>query len=129
MLPRHRRDICMAALQPCPLAGRRARGEPPDPLPPPQPPAAAAAAERILAAADDWTLAALDSVTGSCKSFVLALALCRRRLSAREVCVAARVAEQYQTDLWGEVEAGHDLDRADLQVRVSAASAFLRMLP
>ncbi|EOD29622.1 ATP12 chaperone protein [Emiliania huxleyi CCMP1516] len=70
------------------------------------PPAAAAAAARLLGAADDWTLAALDSVTGSCKSFVLALALYRRRLSARE------------TDLWGEVEAGHDLDRADLQVRV-----------
>ena len=72
---------------------------------PPQPPAAAAAAARILAAADDWTLAALDSVTGSCKSFVLALALCRRRLSAREVRIAARVPDvgRYGEVLCGEM--------------------------
>lgn len=33
-----------------------------------------------------------------------------------QACVAARVAEQHQIDEWGEVEAGHDLDKADLQV-------------
>ena len=42
--------------------------------------------------------------------------------------VRARAAEQHQIDEWGEVEAGHDLDAADLAVRVSAASVFMRLL-
>lgn len=73
-------------------------------------------------------LAALDTVSGSCKSLVIALALTRSRISAAEACTLARVAEQHQIEEWGMVEAGHDLDAADLAVRIGASSAFLRML-
>ena len=85
-------------------------------------------AEQLLAEADDWELAALDSVTNTSKSLVIALAVSHGRISAEEATAAARVAEQFQTDEWGVVEAGHDLDAADVAVRIGASSAFLRML-
>ena len=85
-------------------------------------------AEALLAAADDWELAALDQTAGVCKSLLIAFALSKYRIGAEEACRAARVAEQHQIDEWGEVEAGHDLDAADLAVRVGASSAFLRLL-
>lgn len=86
-------------------------------------------ADALLHSLDGWTVSALDMLSGSCKSLVLALAVLRGRMGAEEASVAARLAEQHQVEEWGEVEAGHDLDRADLQVRVSAASTFLRLLP
>jgi ATP synthase F1 complex assembly factor 2 len=85
-------------------------------------------AAELLGAADHWDIAALDSLTSSCKSLVLALAVRHRRIGAERACVAARVGEQHQIDEWGEVEAGHDIDAADLALRVSAASTFLRLL-
>ena len=92
------------------------------------PPEAYPRAEQLLQEADDWELAALDMAAGVTKSLVVALALAKNRIGAEEACRIARVAEQHQIDEWGEVEAGHDLDAADLAVRVSAASAFFRML-
>ena len=92
------------------------------------PPEALPRAKEMLAHADDWELAALDSVTSTSKSLVIALALARGRLDAQEACVAARVAEQHQIDEWGMVEAGHDLDAADVAVRIGASAAFLRTL-
>ena len=81
-------------------------------------------ADELLAAADEWEIATLDSLCSCTKSFVLAMAVCRGRVGAEDACAAARVAEQHQIDEWGEVEAGHDLDEADLALRLSAASAF-----
>jgi ATP synthase F1 complex assembly factor 2 len=93
-----------------------------------QPAAAVPRVHELLAEADDWELAALDSMTGVCKSFVIAMAVSRSRIGAAEACLAARVGEQHQIDEWGEVEAGHDLDAADLRVRMAASSTFLRLL-
>lgn len=92
------------------------------------PPGTLPRASELLHEADDWELAALDSIGGTSKSLVIALALAKFHFGAAEACVAARVAEQHQIDEWGEVEAGHDLDAADLAVRIGAGSAFLRML-
>ena len=39
-----------------------------------------------------------------------------------------RVDERYQTDLWGVVEGGHDIDEADLRVRLAAPATFLELL-
>ncbi len=91
------------------------------------PPEAAPRAAQLLAAADDWELAAIDQLSGTCKSLVLALAVYMRHIDSAAACRAARLAEQHQIDEWGEVEAGHDLDEADLAVRVTSASAFLRL--
>ena len=92
------------------------------------PPEAMPRAAQLLADADDWQLAALDMMTSSTKSLVVSLALARGHISAQEACVAARVPELHQIEEWGEVEMGHDLDAADCAVRLSAGSAFLRLL-
>lgn len=85
-------------------------------------------AQELLGLADDWELAALDQAANTAKSLVIALALVRGRIRAADACAAARVAEQHQIDEWGEVEAGHDLDAADVAVRIGASSTFMRML-
>ena len=41
---------------------------------------------------------------------------------------AARLEEDTQMEEWGAVEAGHDLDIADITTRVSAPSVFVRLL-
>lgn len=92
------------------------------------PDGAAEAVAAVLAGADDWELAALDQMTSACKSFVVSLAVARGRLGAEQAAAAARVGEIHQIEEWGEVEAGHDLDAADLAVRLGSSSAFLRML-
>ena len=92
------------------------------------PPGTRARAKQILIEADDWQLAALDQTTNTSKSLVLALALAHGRIDAESCAAFARIAEQHQADEWGEVEAGHDLDAADVAVRIGSASAFLRLL-
>lgn len=92
------------------------------------PDGASASVLAVLAGSDDWELAALDQMTSACKSFVVSLAVARGRLGAEEACAVARVGEIHQIEEWGEVEAGHDLDAADLACRMGSSSAFLRML-
>lgn len=92
------------------------------------PPEAAPRARQLMDGADDWDLAALDQIAGVSKSLLLALALTRGHIDSSTAVAAARVAEQHQVDEWGEVEAGHDLDAADVAVRMGSASAFLRLL-
>ena len=92
------------------------------------PPEALPRARELLTKADDWDLAALDAITSSSKSLVIAMAVAHGKLDAASAAVAARVAEQYQVDEWGMVEAGHDLDAANVAVDIASASAFLRLL-
>ena len=76
----------------------------------------------------DCELAALDQIAGTSKSLLIALAVARGRMDAATAIAAARVAETHQTDEWGVVEAGHDLDAANVAVSIASASAFLRMI-
>lgn len=41
---------------------------------------------------------------------------------------AARLEEAFQTEEWGEVEAGHDLDKADVGSRMGAPLLLLRLM-
>lgn len=45
-----------------------------------------------------------------------------------QAMAAARAEEDHQIEQWGLVEGGHDVDIADLRVRVSAPSLFVRLL-
>lgn len=45
-----------------------------------------------------------------------------------QALAAARVEEDFQAEEWGRVEAGHDLDEADLRSRVFGPSLFVRLL-
>ena len=39
----------------------------------------------------------------------------------------ARLEEDFQLEEWGRVEGGHDLDQADIHVRVTAPAVFARL--
>lgn len=77
---------------------------------------------------DHWHLAAAEQLTSTCKSVVLAAALLRGHIGPAEALAAARLEEDFQVEEWGRVEAGHDLDEADLRSRVFAPSLFVRLL-
>jgi len=91
-------------------------------------------ADDDLAAVGDYldeqtgeAIAALDMLTVSCKSFVIAAALLEGELSAEQACAAARVAEDAQIDEWGLAEGSHDIDIEDLRIRVAASSVFAKL--
>jgi ATP synthase F1 complex assembly factor 2 len=58
---------------------------------------------------------------------ITALALFKRRITAKEAMDISRVEEEFQIGRWGLVEGGHDLDRVNCTVSLSSASFFLWM--
>lgn len=83
---------------------------------------------RILESLDHFTLACLQRLTMECKSLVLALAILCRKITAEEAIRAARLEELVQTEIWGEVEGGHDMDRLNLSVGLCSAQTFMTLL-
>jgi len=77
---------------------------------------------------DPWKLAAVEQLTYSGKSLILALAIVHGRIGLQEGISAARLEEIFQAEEWGEVEAGHDLDMADIGSRVSAPIVLIKLL-
>ncbi|DBB10100.1 TPA: hypothetical protein ACH3X3_001684 [Trebouxia sp. C0006] len=86
------------------------------------------AVRQFLQGLDDWHLAAMESLASSCRSVVLALAVMHGQLDVQAAITAARLEETYQMDEWGLVEGGHDIDIADMQVRIAGPAVFLRLL-
>lgn len=78
---------------------------------------------------DDWTLAALETMTQTCKSLVLALAVARGRLDAEDAIKLSYTEENYNRQRWGRFEGhgGHDVDEADALQRLAAPAAMLRL--
>lgn len=50
------------------------------------------------------------------------------QVSVHDAIEAARLEESYQMEEWGLVEGGHDIDIADMKVRISGPAMFLRLL-
>jgi ATP synthase F1 complex assembly factor 2 len=69
-------------------------------------------------------LACLQSATMECKSLVLALAYISRHLTLDQVKAASRLEEEFQLEVWGVVEGGHDMDRLNNSVNLSAVSIY-----
>lgn len=44
-----------------------------------------------------------------CKSLVIALALVGRFIDFEQAKIASRVEEEFQIEIWGVVEGGHDM--------------------
>ncbi|RKO91928.1 hypothetical protein BDK51DRAFT_24388, partial [Blyttiomyces helicus] len=58
----------------------------------------------VVEAMDDLQLAAFEKAVLSAKSFVIGLAVVRRRISVEEAAIAARLEVLHQIERWGEVE-------------------------
>ncbi|GFH12593.1 uncharacterized protein HaLaN_08306 [Haematococcus lacustris] len=90
---------------------------------PTQSPATVQAVKHMLDGLDAWHLAAMEQLVTTCKSVIIASALAHGRLNIQGAVSASRVEEDCQVEEWGAVEAGHDLDIADIRTRIAAPSA------
>ncbi|XP_046412791.1 ATP synthase mitochondrial F1 complex assembly factor 2 isoform X1 [Neodiprion lecontei] len=61
------------------------------------------------------------------KSVILALATAERTISVETAVSLARLEEEYQVSFWGNVEWSHELNKQDLQSRLSAAMLFVHL--
>lgn len=94
----------------------------------PQPPAAAAAVRAHLASLTPWRLTPVAHLAGAAGSVLVALAVEGGAMGAGEAIAAARFEEDAQAAEWGVVEGGHDVDAAEMAVRVTAPALFLKLL-
>eukprot|EP00245_Coleochaete_scutata_P012158 TRINITY_DN4680_c0_g1_i1.p2 TRINITY_DN4680_c0_g1~~TRINITY_DN4680_c0_g1_i1.p2 ORF type:complete len:103 (+),score=21.81 TRINITY_DN4680_c0_g1_i1:48-311(+) len=84
--------------------------------------------DALLTSLNDYELAAVDSLAGSARSLIAAFAVARARITPSQAVTLVRLEEDFQAEEWGFVEGGHDIDIADMRVRMSAPSVFLRLV-
>ena len=93
-----------------------------------QPPEVMRAAEKRLQSLDPFELTAVFNVSASAKSLLTGMALIRGVIDVDQAMAAARVEEDAQIEEWGLVEGGHDVDIADIRVRVSSPRVMMNLL-
>lgn len=81
----------------------------------------------LLEGMDHFTLTCLQSATMECKSLVLGLATISQALSLDQVKIASRLEEEFQVEIWGVVEGGHDMDRLNNSVNLSSVVTFMAL--
>ena len=86
------------------------------------------AAEKRLRAMDPFELTATFNASASAKSLLTGMALIRGVIDVKHAARSARVEEDFQVDKWGLVEGGHDIDQADIAVRLAAPRALMSLL-
>lgn len=86
------------------------------------------AAEARLCSMDAFELTAAFNAAASAKSLLVGLALTRGAVDVETATRAARAEEDFQIAEWGLVEGGHDVDQADIAVRLSAPRTMLNLL-
>jgi chaperone required for assembly of F1-ATPase len=96
-------------------------------LPQPQSPASLKTFAAVVASFDDFRLTALQALTATCGSLIVALALAEGRIDAETAFDASQLDETFQIEAWGE-----DLEavqrRAALADDIKASARFLELL-
>ncbi|RXK41943.1 ATP synthase mitochondrial F1 complex assembly factor 2 [Tremella mesenterica] len=80
---------------------------------------------RIVEEMDTWELAAFERAAYASKSFIIALALCKGRLTADKAADASHVEVRSQIERWGEVEDTHDVDYQDIRRALGSAACMV----
>jgi len=93
-----------------------------------QPEVAYAEVRKFIQNLCPWRLAAFDTITAVTKSIVISLAVANGHLTAEEACKACRLEEDYQAEVFGFVEGGHDWDVATTKVRLTSAAMVFRSM-
>ncbi|KAF8121920.1 hypothetical protein EV363DRAFT_1183850, partial [Boletus edulis] len=83
----------------------------------------------VLVQMDPWEMAAMERVTYVTKSFFIALALVKRRLTVEQAALAAQVEVASQIERWGEVEDSHDVDYHDVRRQLGSAACLIINTP
>jgi chaperone required for assembly of F1-ATPase len=96
-------------------------------MPRPQPETTLTALRSVVAASDDWRLAALQAATAVAGSLVIALALLDGEIGADAAFEAAQLDETHEIEQWGE-DAEATARRARLRADLTAARRFVDLL-
>ncbi|CAE6435765.1 unnamed protein product [Rhizoctonia solani] len=72
-----------------------------------------------------WETAAFERAVLTTKSFIIALALVKGRISVEQAAQAAQVEVVSQTQRWGEVEDTHDVDYYDIRRQLGSVACVL----
>jgi chaperone required for assembly of F1-ATPase len=81
----------------------------------------------IVAAQDEFRLTALHTLTATCGSLVIALALIEGRLDAEAAFAASQLDETFQIEAWGE-DAEAAVRRRNIAADIAATARFLELL-
>ena len=92
-----------------------------------QPDEAVAALRNAVADSDDFTLAAMHTLTAACGSLLLALAVRDRELEPAGAFDASQVDETWQAEQWGR-DAEAEARRERMRAEIVAAGRFLALL-
>ena len=82
-------------------------------------------ARNILERLDEFELASLQCAVMNSKSLLIGLALVLRKLNLESACSASRIEEDFQTEIWGIVEGGHDMDILNSRISLASVDVFL----
>ena len=78
---------------------------------------------------DPHTLACLQTATMECKSLIMGMAyVLFGHMDVQQAREASRVEEEFQVDIWGVVEGGHDMDRLNNAVNLSSVGLYMGLL-
>ncbi|KAI0081375.1 ATP12-domain-containing protein [Panus rudis PR-1116 ss-1] len=91
---------------------------------PPHPEETVRKFDEVMAEFDPWQMAAMERAVYSAKSFIIALALLKRRITAEQAAQAAHVEVNSQIEKWGEVEDSHDVDYHDIRRQLASAAVL-----
>jgi len=92
-----------------------------------QPPATLNAFVTVVAAQDEFRLTALHTLTATCGSLVIALALLDGRLDADSAFGASQLDETFQIEAWGE-DSEATIRRRNIAADIEAAARFIALL-
>lgn len=74
---------------------------------------------------DHFALTCLQGATMECKSVLLGIAYLFRHINLEQAKTASRLEEEFQVEIWGLVEGGHDMDRLNNTVGLSSVGFFM----
>jgi len=79
----------------------------------------------IINQLDHFALTCLQGATMECKSVILGIAYLCRHISLEQAKTVSRLEEEFQVEIWGLVEGGHDMDRLNNAVSLSSVGFFM----
>ncbi|KAJ1910303.1 chaperone [Mycoemilia scoparia] len=90
-----------------------------------QPEESAKVLKDVVLAFTPTELAAFEKAVMSSKSFLIALAIIKRRITSEDAAVAARVEALSQIQYWGELINAHDMDEAEMNKHLAASACLV----
>jgi len=104
----------------------------------PHPPELVGEIDKYLRSLNAWELICLQTITMEAKSLLVGISVLKSisedhgngcfKGNVKDFIMAARVEEEFQIENWGLVEGGHDYDRLNCSIQMTAATFLLQSL-